>query len=186
MLSRGGVKPDPNAPGTVYGGFADQDSSWFGRSKPTILVPTNVDQGKIPDLINALKVSDLVPQSVATTGAAGELPATESGGMTPPQMTEEERSAVQNSAASTGALTRIPLAGAPVYKNGQLISLADLRGATLVTVGYGKYRLALGNLDADDPKWVMSPGMPDGIYILDIVAHEPLLKELVPSAYRPK
>ena len=181
-----GENTDPNSPGKVYGGFAEQDSSWLWRSKPAILVPTNIDQKMVPDLIGALKVSDLVPQGVATTGSAGELPATVSGGMTPPQMTAEEKSAVQNSAASTGALTRIPLAGAPVNEKGQLISLAQLRNATLVTVGYGKYRLALGDPSGDDPKWVASPGTPDGIYVLDLVAHEPLLKALVPSAYRPK
>jgi len=60
-----------------------------------------------------------------------------------------------------------------------------LQKATLVTIGPGRYLMAMGDPNSDDPQYVRSGDTEDQRFVLDLGALEPVLRQRVPSAYRP-
>jgi N-acetylmuramoyl-L-alanine amidase-like protein len=71
----------------------------------------------------------------------------------------------------------------PVGRNGQELTDRDLRNATYVHIGGGRYWLAQSPPSAGGPaNWMLNP---DGSnYVLDLGKVEPLLRERVPEIYR--
>lgn len=63
-----------------------------------------------------------------------------------------------------------------------IITARELSGARLLAIGPGRYRVALGDPDSEDPQFVTGP---DGrAWTLDLNALEPALRNRVPGAYR--
>jgi len=63
-----------------------------------------------------------------------------------------------------------------------VLTARELAGARLLAVGPGRYRVALGDPDGDDPQYVTAP---DGrFWTLDLNALEPALRARVPGAYK--
>ncbi len=69
----------------------------------------------------------------------------------------------------------------PKDERGRDVSIATVRGSTLVTDGDGKYRLATGDPTSDEPRWIYdSSGRP---YVLDLNRLGPRLRQRVPDAF---
>lgn len=65
---------------------------------------------------------------------------------------------------------------------GGVLTASELQGARLLAVGPGRYRVALGDPEGDDPQYVTTP---DGrFWTLNLNALEPALRARVPSAFR--
>lgn len=63
-----------------------------------------------------------------------------------------------------------------------VVTAAELQDARLLSIGPGRYRVALGDPDSDDPQYVTGA---DGRYwTLDLNALEPQLRERVPGAFK--
>jgi hypothetical protein len=161
---------------TTYGGVYEQGGfkpTWLGgHASQSITVPSNIKQDAIPDLINALKPGELslrMPQ--LPTGATNA----EGGTSGVPGQT----------GAQSGPSGQI---GFPMDSHGRMLTTAQLRTATLVTVGDGRYVLAMGDPNGDAPDWVITNGPNSdryGRFVLDLKAFEPVLRQRVPGAYRP-
>lgn len=70
--------------------------------------------------------------------------------------------------------------GAPLYGDGRPARLADLRRGTLVSVGDGRYWVALGDVETD-PQWLMTGRGEE--WVLDLKALEPTLRQRRPDLY---
>lgn len=65
---------------------------------------------------------------------------------------------------------------------GGVLTARELQGARLLAVGPGRYRVALGDPEGDDPQYVTAP---DGrFWTLNLNALEPVLRARVPGAFR--
>lgn len=63
-----------------------------------------------------------------------------------------------------------------------ILTARELSGARLLSVGPGRYRVALGDPDSEDPQFVVAP---DGrAWTLDLNALQPALRSRVPGAYK--
>ncbi|WAC26343.1 hypothetical protein [Ancylobacter sp. SL191] len=62
------------------------------------------------------------------------------------------------------------------------LTAEKVRAARLVAVAPGQYRVALGDPDSDDPRWIRDASGLD--FILDLQALEPALRRRVPGAFR--
>lgn len=173
--------------GITYGGLADQGgsfSSWRGipgNYGVKVILPANVRNDALPELIDAIRITDLVqggmPEGSPRLGLT---------------MSAKEKQAVSRAAdiakqtgtADVSQLVPLSTRGAPIDNMGRLINVGTLRRATLVSVGDGRYWMALGDPMGDDPQWIGSNDTADGRYVLDLKALEPVLKERVPSAYK--
>lgn len=119
--------------GETYGGIVYQGGGFLGWGSVPVIVPPNVKQDGFPDLIGALRSTDLID----------------------------------------------PFGNVPSTADGRPISLAVIQRAKLLTVGPGRYWLALGNLE-EDPQFVMSGGQP---FVLDLGTLEDTLRKRRPDLY---
>ncbi len=119
--------------GDTYGGIALRGGGWLfgGRA---IVVPPNIKQDGFDDVINAIRLDDLVD-----------------------------------------------VFGAPLDKADKPVSIEAVRRAEFVTVGHGKYWLAMGDIDSGDPQFLKGGnGRP---YELDLNALAPRLSKRRPDLY---
>lgn len=163
-----------------YGGTYEQGGIFSSQYGQTVIVPPNVRTDKFPELIASIKATDLIK---------GGVPALPSG-MAAPEGADVQESAAGSAMMSKGvAKTPVPniVAGTPLDEKGRPISVTALQTMTLVSVGDGKYMIAQGDPKSDAPRFVVERG-PDGAlreYVLDLKAHEPVLKQRRPDLYRP-
>lgn len=150
-----GQTTDPRT-GNKYGGLAEQGgfiTSWTGgpgNHGVKVVLPTNVRTDALPEIMEAVRITDLVEGKPPEAGKTGPVQGGE----------------------------------APIDVMGRPLSIGTLRRATLVTIGDGRYWMALGDPTGDDPQWVGSKTAPDGRFVLDLKKLEPVLRERVPSAYK--
>lgn len=164
-----GANTDP-ATGITYGGIAYNDPNWlFAGGSDPFIAPANVDAARVRELLDTVRITDLVE-----------------GGM--PVDVEAPETDVETTAAAVGvqgfanipALTALQQKGLPVDDKGRPVSIATLRRARLVTVGDGRYFLAMGS--DEDPRYIRTPTGEN--YVLDLKALEPVLSERRPDLYR--
>ena len=147
-------------------------------------MPPNIRTDAIPELIGAIRMQDLmhaIPQVNA--------------GIAPPQMSDADKASVSAAASSTrqegngnvAALNAYQMRGAPLAKDGSVITLAKFRSAYLTSIGEGKYAISLEDPTSNaDPKWSRSNDTKDDRFVLDLKALKPVLKDRVPEAYLPE
>lgn len=166
-----GQTTDPRTDVT-YGGLTDQGvafGSW--RNRPgnhgvKAIVPPNIRTDALPDLIDALRITDLVEGGMP--GGTPDL------GLKMSAAEKQSLARAKEHAKQTGLddvdRNLVPRAtrGAPIDNMGRLITVGAFRRATLVTIGDGRYWMALGNPLSDDPQWIGSHDTPDGRYVLDL------------------
>lgn len=163
------------ANGKTYGGLATE-AGWFSprQMKHPIVLPAHIRQDALPELIGAIRMGDLV-QGGQTTGAPPEA------------MPDVARITDANKMlgyGDAGALQPIQTRGMPMDAQGRPMKLASLQKATLVTIGPGRYFLAMGDPNSDDPQYVRSADTEDQRFVLDLGALEPVLRQRVPDAFR--
>lgn len=185
-----GENADPRT-GDVYGGIVEQGGIWSSKYRQPITIPPNIKQDAFDDVIGALRVSDLVQGGMPLPEgeAAASLGAIETGaeGTAGSEATGGETAAalgVQRF-ANVPALNAMALQGAPLDDKDRPLKITTLQTrGTLVSIGDGRYWVALGDPASDDPQWVRTYGTRDGRFVLDLQALEPVLRERVPDAYR--
>jgi hypothetical protein len=74
--------------------------------------------------------------------------------------------------------------GAPLHGDGSAVDLKTLKGAALVSVAPGVYRLALGDPDGDDPRYLRGAGE-GGFYELDLDRVREQIAQKLPQAVGP-
>lgn len=166
-----GANTDP-ATGITYGGIAYNNPNWLfpGGSDPFI-APSNVDAARVRELLDAIRITDLVEGGMPVDA---EVPETDVG-------TAETAAALGvQRFANIPALTALQQRGLPVDDRGRPVSISTIRRARLVTVGDGKYFLAMGG--NDNPQYIRTPTGEN--YVLDLKALEPVLSERRPDLYR--
>lgn len=78
-----------------------------------------------------------------------------------------------------GALTPEDLGGAVRHRNGTVLTRAELRGASYVTLEPGRYLVALGHPTSDDPKWAVD--QTGKAFVLDLGVALPALQRRRPD-----
>lgn len=178
--------------GAKYGGVV-RNGSW-GMGLP-IVIPPNMRQDKFWSVIEALRPEDLMrPGTAAPAAAPTQLPALDTTSGTMPDMMPPppgpEAAAVDPVAArirdqvSKGQPAIQAVGGAPVDDRGRPVPMSMIRNATLVSIGDGRYWLALSDPTNRNAKFVGSLTAPDGRFVLDLRQMEGVLKARVPDAYR--
>jgi hypothetical protein len=72
--------------------------------------------------------------------------------------------------------------GQPLDHNRQPLGAKTIRGASLVTIGPGRYHVAIGDPDSQDPQYAAGDG-PGGLFVLDLGKLEPSLRKRRPDLY---
>lgn len=77
----------------------------------------------------------------------------------------------------------------PLHEDGTPVSPRDVKAGRLVSIGPGRYWVAMGDPDSEDPRWLASadPDAPEGRYVLDLDSDQlrPFLLTRNPSWGRP-
>ncbi len=172
---------------TTYGGVAG-GGFWGGMQ---YIVPPNIAQDKVPTLLANLKISDIIGGYPVAPGAADIKTEAKTGKQysgggpeTPPVVGSVDKfdgGTIGETAAAMRMQGTAPQSNDPVGSRGEPVSMATIRQAKLVTVGDGRYWLAMG--DNNDQKFIKTF---DGRnWELDLHKYESILRPRVRDAYRP-
>jgi hypothetical protein len=181
--------------GHTYGGVVKNAGWWSGHP---VVIPPNVRQDKFWSVINAVRMEDLMRPGVgqperpvqlppvSVTGAelpwqAVEAPAPEPMPAAGPMDAAAQR--VQEQVAK-GQPALQAVSGAPVDDRGRPVPMSVIRSGTLVSIGDGRYWVAMGDPTDRNAKFVGSLTERDGRFVLDLRKLEGALKARVPDAYR--
>ena len=72
--------------------------------------------------------------------------------------------------------------GRPLDVSGAPLGIGDVRSSKLVSIGDGRYLVALGDPDGQDPQYAAGDG-PNGLYVLDLKAILPQLRARRPDLF---
>jgi hypothetical protein len=153
----------------------------LGTGSDPVVVPTNMRQDKFREVLSAITDVDLVQDKRPLFEAAPGAPTKAEALRQTPRMPM-----LQDNDPSQAALPRDlmdPFGKGPTSENGTPLSIGALRRAKLVTIGDGRYWMALGDPSSDsDAQWVM-----DGTgkkFELNLKQLEPLIKSRRPDLYK--
>jgi hypothetical protein len=172
--------------GNAFGGVHYQSGGIFSGTRNPIIVPPNMRQNGVREALDAIYSIDEVADTRRTLQTVRDDQGRWAGARSPRLEEDNPREGRTSSALSEPVLADAPdtyvMKSQPVDGKGRPLSIGALRRATLVSVGDGRYLMAMGDPQSDDPQYVQNV---DGRnFVLDMNKLEPLIRKRRPDIYK--